>query len=80
MMGHIQLSENTIQRHRSNHDSNGSRAATIVTTLLTLVILVALGALVYNYVSNARPQVATSAHAPHSISDVQHTARASAQS
>lgn len=52
----------------------------MLTTLLTLVILVALGALVYNYVSNARPQVATSAHAPHSISDVQHTARASAQS
>ncbi|GAA2119859.1 hypothetical protein [Kocuria atrinae] len=37
--------------------------------MLTLLILVALGALVLNYVSNARPQVATTAHAQHSISD-----------
>ena len=80
MTGHTQLGENTIQRHRSHHDSNGSRAATILTTLLTLVILVVSGALVYNCVSSARPQVAFSAHAPHSMSDVQHTAQVSTQS
>lgn len=68
-MGQIQLSENTIQRNRPGHGSHGSRAATILTTMLTLLILVALGALVLNYVSNARPQVATTAHAQHSISD-----------
>lgn len=62
-MGHIPLSENTIHRHRPRHDSRGSRAATLLTTLLTLMILVALGALVYHYVTNARPQVSTTAQA-----------------
>lgn len=62
-MGHIPLSENTIHRHRPRHDSHGSRAATLLTTLLTLMILVALGALVYHYVTNARPQVSTTAQA-----------------
>lgn len=69
-MGQIQLSENTIHGHKPGQDSHGSRAATILTTLLTLLILVTLGALVYNYVTNARPEVATSAHASHSISDI----------
>lgn len=66
-MGQIPMSENTIHGQGAAHDSHGSRAATILTTMVTLLILLALGALVLHYVVNARPQVATAAHAPHSL-------------
>jgi len=77
-MGRIQLSENMIHRQSTAHDSHGSRAATILTTMVTLLILLALGALVLHYVANARPQVATAAPAPHSLSAVHYPAQAAA--
>ena len=77
-MGQIHLSENMIHGQRAAHDSHGSRAATILTTTVTLLILLALGALVLHYVANARPQVATAAHAPHSPAAIHYPARAAA--
>ena len=77
-MGQIQLSENMIHGQRTAHESHGSRAATALTTMVTLLILLALGALVLHYVANARPQVATAAHVPHSLSAVHHPAQAAA--
>lgn len=62
VMGLFPVSENTFHRHQTDHDSRASRAAALLTTLLTMLILVALGALVVNYMANARPQVATAAH------------------
>ncbi|MBD2762706.1 hypothetical protein IEE92_09110 [Kocuria sp. cx-116] len=79
-MGQIQVSDNTIRRQSAAHDPHGSRAATILTTMVTLLILVALGALVLHYVANARPQVATAAPAPHSLAAVHYPAQAAAQS
>lgn len=79
-MGLIQLSENTIHRHRRAHETHSSRAATTLTTMVTLLILVALGALVYHYATNARPHVATTAPAPLSVVSIHDTAQASDQS
>ena len=42
------------------------------------LLLLALGALVLHYVANARPQVATAAPAPHSLSAVHYPAQAAA--
>lgn len=48
--------------------------------MVTLLILVALGALVYHYATNARPHVATTAPAPLSVVSIHDTAQASDQS